>query len=164
MKTLIGILQQVTKYTGLDLRLNSLSYGPVHLEKIEGDKIIVTDFFGKQYEFDINGRIHPKGRCLLYPEDNSRWDDYLKKVTSSYYDSKLKTGEVCLVKEEETGNWILAVYERKTEDGQGYYAKRGLETERFMYCINYSENPSYLGRSMFPDWLIPDDEDEILTN
>lgn len=163
MKTLISILQQIIKYTGLGLRLNSISYGPVKLEKIEGNQIIVSDFFGKQYEFDVYGRIHPKGRCLLYPEDNSKWSDYLKKVIIEFYDNKLKTGEVCLVKEKEDSDWTLAVYERKTEDEKGYYARRGLSPEKFEYCINYSENSSLLGRSLFPEWLI-DEEEEILTN
>ena len=68
----------------------------------------------------------------------------------------MRIGDVCLVKKNENSDWILAVYDGKI-DGK-YKAKVGVDSEVWEYCISFSENSSYLGRAMFPDWLIPEEE------
>jgi hypothetical protein len=159
MRTLIELVGQTIKYKkNPNLKLMSMSYGPVTFKEISGNKIIVEDENGKRFEFDQYGRIHPRGSCLLFPETKESWEAYLKRLTDEYYDSMIRIGDVCLVKRNENSDWILAIYDGKF-DGK-YKAKVGTESEVFPFCISYSENSGYLGRAMFPDWML-DNENEI---
>jgi hypothetical protein len=160
MRTLSNVIKDVLKYKKEKLRLKSQAYGEVELVGIQSDnKIEVSDYQGTSFMFDEYGRIHPKGKCLLWPETGESWDSYLKTIIDEYYDSMIRIGDVCLVKKDEQSEWRLAIYDGKF-DGK-YKAKVGVESEIFPYCISYSENASYLGRAMFPDWLIDENEPEI---
>jgi hypothetical protein len=79
----------------------------------------------------------------------------LKRLTDEYYDNLIRIGDVCLVKSEEKSDWELAIYEGKF-NGK-YKARKGVTTEEFQYCISYKENSSYLGRSMFPDYMLTEE-------
>ena len=156
MATLIEMIARVLKYKkDKNLQLKSLAYGSVVLVTNGPTEIIVRDEEGKEYRFDSYGRIHPKGSCLLFPETKESWEKYTNRIIDEYYDSLLRIGDVCLVKKEDPDDWRLAIYDGKL-DGK-YKAKIGVEPELWKYCISYSENPSYLGRAMFPDFLIPEE-------
>ena len=155
--TLVEIISKVLKYKkDRNLCLHSSAYGPVKLISCRPSEIVVEDEFGKEFKFDLYGRIHPKGSCLLFPETKESWEKYSSRIVDEYYDSLLRIGDVCLVKREDQDDWCLAIYDGKL-DGK-YRAKVGIDSELWKYCISYSENPSYLGRAMFPDFLIPDEE------
>jgi len=157
MKTLSEIIKRIQKYRKPEVF--STAYGPVEFEGIDIDGTIwVKDSLGNKYKFDSMGRIHPKGMCLLYPSSKENWDIYEKRVIDEYYESLIRIGDVCLVKRNENSDWTLAIYDGKF-DGK-FKAKVGVDSEVFEYCISYAENSSYLGRAMFPDWML-DGESEI---
>ena len=151
MQTLSGIIKRILKYKTPDLY--STAYGPVKLVGImEGDVIQVMGEGGESWKFDSMGRIHPKGMCLLYPASKESWEAYEKRVTDEYYESLMRIGDVCLVKDAENTEWKLAIYDGKF-DGK-FKAKVGVDSEVFPYCISYQENSGYLGRAAFPDWML----------
>jgi len=156
MSTLVGIIARIQKFKKGTLKLFSMAYGPVELISNGPEQIKVSDYKGDTYTFDAYGRIHPKGSCLVFPETKESWEAYAKRIFDEYYDSLMRIGDVCLVKKNENSDWILAVYDGKI-DGK-YKAKVGVDSEVWEYCISFSENSSYLGRAMFPDWLIPEEE------
>ena len=151
MQTLSGIIKRILKYKTPDLY--SMAYGPVKLVGIvEGDAIQVIGENGESWVFDCMGRIHPKGMCLLFPASKETWEAYEKRVTDEYYESLMRIGDVCLVKDAEETEWKLAIYDGKF-DGK-FRAKVGVDSEVFPYCISYQENSGYLGRAAFPDWML----------
>ena len=156
MRTLVSIIARIQKFKKEQLDFFSTAYGPVKLISNGPEQIKVSDYKDDIYSFDAYGRIHPKGSCLLYPGTKESWDAYEKRIIDEYYDSLIRIGDVCLVKKNENSDWVLAVYDGKI-DGK-YKAKIGVESEVWEYCISFTENSSYLGRAMFPDWLIPEDE------
>ena len=151
MQTLSGIIKRILKYKTPDLY--STAYGPVKLVGIMSDETIqVMGEGGESWKFDSMGRIHPKGMCLLYPATQETWEAYEKRVTDEYYESLMRIGDVCLVKDAENTEWRLAIYDGKF-DGK-FKAKVGVDSEVFPYCISYQENSGYLGRAAFPDWML----------
>ena len=153
MQTLSGIIKRILKYKIPDLY--STAYGPVKLVGIMSDETIAVVGENAEKEswvFDSMGRIHPKGMCLLYPATKETWEAYEKRVTDEYYESLMRIGDVCLVKEAENTEWKLAIYDGKF-DGK-FKAKVGVDSEVFLYCISYQENSGYLGRAAFPDWML----------
>lgn len=155
MNTLSALIKRILKIKKPELY--SVAYGPVELVGIDGDgSITVMDEEKNSYKFDSFGKIHPKGMCLLFPASKESWEDYEKRVTDEYYESLIRIGDVCLVKREEAGEWILAIYDGKF--GGQYKARVGVDSESFPYCISFKENSGYLGRAAFPDWMIGDEE------
>ena len=159
MQTLSGIIKRILKYKTPDLY--STAYGPVKLVGIMSDDTIqVMGEGGESWKFDSMGRIHPKGMCLLFPATKETWEAYEKRVTDEYYESLMRIGDVCLVKDAENTEWKLAIYDGKFDDK--FKAKVGVDSEVFPYCISYQENSGYLGRAAFPDWMLAG-ENEIET-
>ena len=160
METLVSIIKRVQKFKTPpgQLILYSPAYGTVEFYKFsDNGGIQVKDYSGDVFMLDAYGRLHPKGCCMLFPETKESWETYLNAVINKFYDSKLRIGDVCLAKETETSDWVLAIYDGKF-DGQ-YRAKASSEVSTWRYCISYSENSSYLGRSMFPDWMLPEENE-----
>lgn len=157
MSTLIETITLIQKFKkDKEFKMYSPAYGPVKLRGIVANNIEVYDSNQKLFSFDAYGRIHPQGKCLLFPDTGQTWEAYKNSIIDSYYDSLLRIGDVCLVKKDENDDWSLAIYDGKL-DGK-HKAKRGVDVEYFKYCISYPENSSYLGRAMFPDWMIPEED------
>ena len=52
--------------------------------------------------------------CVFYPATKETWEAYEKKrVTDEYYESLMRIGDVCLVKDAENTEWKVGYIRRK---------------------------------------------------
>lgn len=156
--TLISVIKEIAKYKDLkDVTLVSLAHGPVILISCENDSILVKNSLKEEtYCFDNMGRLFETGTCLLYPpREFKTWTEFKKACVDDYYNSFLRSGDVCLVKKDDMSEWSLAIYQGKWD--QGFSAKQGKDPETFKFCIPYTKNEGMLGRVLFPDWMLDDD-------
>jgi hypothetical protein len=154
--TVISIIREILKFRTIE-NLISYAHGPVTFKELRENSIIVQSG-DSEYSFDEMGRLFPKGICLLYPEGYKSWSKYREDMVTEYYNSLLRKEDVCLVKADETSEWVLAIY--KGRWGENYSAQRGKAPEEFKYCIAYRENEDRLGRISFPEWMLSEEGEE----
>ena len=156
---LIKILQETHKYKkdpNEKVILDSIAHGPVMLVGFQNDQIMTIDQSRASIVFDKEGKIHPKGQCILFPGTGEQWEAWRKRLCDEFYDSMLRIGDVCLAKKDHNSDWTLAIYEGKF-NGK-YLARTGTEKLEWEYCISFAENSGYLGRPSFPDWMLTEED------
>lgn len=162
-RTLSNLIQDLIRLGEMEpgrTRIYSLAYGPVLLESVHSGSIAIRLRTGEIIQHDHNGKLGQDGVTLLYPEQGKDWGTYYRDLVKAGYDKKLKPGEVCLVKQEYSNPWTLAVFSRVSEVG-GYVGKTGLEEENFMFAVSWEDNKPLLGRCQFPEgyWTGQEDGD-----
>ena len=157
MNTLVSILLEVSRHVGLAGReFMSLAHGPVVFKEIKDSRIYVTQN-EDTYSFDDCGRLYPKGHTLLFPSPTeTNWNAWKQEVINEYYNSLLRSGDICLAKKTLNDPWVLAVYSGPWEGGM--LARVSTGNEKFEKCITYKSNEELLGRVSFPDWMIQEEE------
>ena len=147
--TLIQLLAKILPYIP-DKKVKSLAHGMVEILKCNRDdgKIIIKDVDENTYEYDEDGRLSRHGQTLLFPNhpDIQNWFIY-EKYLIRQYNTNLSPGDICLVKEGDSADWILAIYE-----GPGK-ARVSREIRSWHSLMRYQGNEDYLGRAIIPEWM-----------
>jgi len=156
-RTITRFLQDISKFTNLkDQIIYSIAFGPVKLVSYDSTGIVVMTEMG-EVKHDPYGRLSARGQRLIYPKEGVSWEDFYKSSITSFSDSKLQKGEVCLAKDEYTSPWYLAVFNNK-DGGGDYIIQTSQELSRTKYAISWIDNKPLLGRSNFPEWYYDGDE------
>lgn len=129
--------EELIQYVKLGLPVYSPAYGNGVISKITKEHIHVKfEKRNNHVRFDLWGRLHYQGECLLFPEKGKEWE-----LIKKFNPSTLKPFDPVLVRDYNYDKWNATYFSYYDVDRSFKYLCTGLE---WRYCIPYNDDTKHL--------------------
>lgn len=128
-------MEKLTKYVKLGLPVYSPAYGNGIISKITEEHIHVKfENRNNHVRFDLCGRLHCCGECLLFPEKGKKWE-----LVEKFNPETLKPFDPVLVRDLNHGKWNPSYFGYR--DAEKAFICVGVV---WMQCIPYNNDTKHL--------------------